>query len=712
MLAEKITFPTERNFSMRRFSCIVFLHLMVFFSLINITKASSKSHYSYHYDGSSIFVSFMAPKLDFIKTRKGTHRVELPDRSYLMDPGNPNLPEIIKLIPVPASRSLEVISIQIVRTKCEELKGFYEIEPSPPLLLSTDRGNILDWGKSKKIKHGKNILVYSSSRPFPVKPVKILATKTKRNSKFLRLAYYPVRYYPGNGKIEVVKEIQCKITLGASETSDLEYQSTTVGETPQNESDSGTNPAPADIAPGGDTSYDYVIITSNAVVNNSTKLSDFVRFKEAIGHSVLVVTEDDYTSLSGPPPDGRAEKIRQWLINNYQNLGIKYVLLIGNPDPSNGDVPMKKCYPRSHESSHREALTDYYYADLTGNWDIDGDELYGEYPDDNKPGGVDYAAEVWVGRVPVYDDYSTLDHILQKIMDYQTESGDLSWRKEVLLPTAILNFEQEPPDYLTRTDGAELAQKIINDFLESNDFTHFSLYEKQGLQHSTYPSDAPLNRTNVKDSWASGYGLVCAVGHGNATSIYRKYWSSDDNQNDTPESGETTTTSFFTSSDSRVLDDSHPSMVYLCACSNGYPENSDNLGYSLLKQGAIATVSASRVSWYTAGWTEPNPNYPDNFSLGYYYLKKLAQDIPCGQALALTKEEMIYNSPSIWLNLQGFNLYGDPEISLVTIHSICTSDMDGDGDVDGVDLAILAEKNPELDLSEFSEHFGKSSCIE
>jgi hypothetical protein len=134
------------------------------------------------------------------------------------------------------------------------------------------------------------------------------------------------------------------------------------------------------------TTYDYVIITTNDILANSDRLEGFIRLKERFGYSVLVVTETEFNGLTGPPPNGRAEKIRQWLINNYVSLGIDYVLLIGNPDPDNpinasdsvGDIPMKMCWPRIHEHSYRDYPTDHFYADLTGNWNLDGDAFYGE----------------------------------------------------------------------------------------------------------------------------------------------------------------------------------------------------------------------------------------------------------------------------------------------------------------------------------------------
>jgi hypothetical protein len=103
------------------------------------------------------------------------------------------------------------------------------------------------------------------------------------------------------------------------------------------------------VAEGNKGSYDYVIVTTHAIVDTSLVLADFVNHKEDLGFSVYVATEDDYEEVIGPPPNGRAEKIRQWLINNYLDMGIKYVLLIGNPDPDHpifpkdsvGDIPMK-----------------------------------------------------------------------------------------------------------------------------------------------------------------------------------------------------------------------------------------------------------------------------------------------------------------------------------------------------------------------------------
>jgi parallel beta-helix repeat protein len=103
---------------------------------------------------------------------------------------------------------------------------------------------------------------------------------------------------------------------------------------------------------------------------------------------------------------------------------------------------------------------------------------------------------------------------------------------------------------------------------------------------------------------------------------------------------------------------------------NGYPELSTNLGYSLLKKGAIATVSASRPSLYrpsiyTTGVWDPD-GYPDNTEIGYEYVKRLVENKSAGKALYDAISSFNISNCANWLNFMVFNLYGDPSIGLYT----------------------------------------------
>ena len=178
-------------------------------------------------------------------------------------------------------------------------------------------------------------------------------------------------------------------------------------------SEPGVGDGPGTDAPGSGPVYDYVIVTTNKILANSERLHNFVHLKELEGHSVKVITETDFQGLTGQPPNERPEKIRQWLIDNYVTMGIKYVLLIGDPDPKNqfdsgdpvGDIPMKMFWPFYQEWGGRDYPADYFYADLTGNWDLDGDSVYGESlaydrlksPDPSM--GEDTFSVEWKGKV-------------------------------------------------------------------------------------------------------------------------------------------------------------------------------------------------------------------------------------------------------------------------------------------------------------------------
>ncbi len=366
-----------------------------------------------------------------------------------------------------------------------------------------------------------------------------------------------------------------------------------------------------------------------------------------------MVTETDFGGLTGQIPNHRAEKIRQWLKNNYAAMGIKYVLLIGDPHPyemGEGDIPMKMCWPRYSEKIDREAPTDYFYADLTGNWDINNDTIYGQWGVDYPvSGGVDFSPEVYVGRIPVYGaDYATLDSIFLKVISYELSSS-IDWRKSALLPMSFSD---------SSTDGARLSEQMRDDYLNDNGYSSLRMYQQESFgscADSVYPSEQELlGGTYVRDQWATGdYGIMCWWAHGNPTQAGIGY-------------GLCRGGLLFDSSYSSSLDDAHPSFTYHCSCLNAEPETSNNLAYSVLKQGGISTISATRVSWYQVGQAYGTfQGSPSNSGLGYEYVKRLVQELPGGDALYQAKQSVYpgYYSETT-MNWYDFNLYGDPSVSL------------------------------------------------
>jgi hypothetical protein len=613
--------------------------------------------------------------------KEGFDMIKMEGFTSMASPGDPVLPIKIYNIAIPPDIYFESLQLSIIDATSEKSLGNYSIKPCSPDVTWTGEKEFFYWGEGKNIVDGKNMNVYGVDAFFPPEMLKLLPESQLRKWKFIKVAFSPFQYNPITGELKLTKKVVAKITyLQTGEIPSEELLRDTVMDDIAQKiflnydeaKEWYTSTEPGELE---GIIYNYVIITTNAIKTNSTKLNAFITHKTNKGFSVAVITESDFGILTGQSPNHKAEKIREWLKNNYISMGIGYVLLIGNPFPyesGEGDIPMKMCWPRHNAGSDEESPTDYFYADLTGNWDKDADGFYGEWSDDFPvSGGVDFTPEVYVGRIPVYSaDYTTLDNILQKIIDYESESGNISWRKNTLLPMSFST---------TTYDGAPLAEQMKDDYLTSAGYSYWRQYQQGSgacALNSIYSSEEELRGdTVVKNRWQNNdYGVVCWWGHGSSLTA----WVGCDGCWDGW---------LFYASQCSSLDDDHPSFTYQCSCTNGYPENNNNLGYSLLRQGSIGTVSATRVSWFNTG-----VGYGDfdgsttNSGLGYEYVKRLAvNEYPAGKALYLTKSSMSPEMNTRLMNWYDFNLYGDPSTSLAdqktmeTAEYIVRGDMDGNG---------------------------------
>jgi hypothetical protein len=578
-------------------------------------------------------------------------------------PGDPMLPHKVQDILLPPDVIDSTVKLNIVSVKTRLLEGTYNIRPAGFPVR----------GDNKNIVNGRNVGIYQSDADYPASPVKLLCCSQMRKWKFARVDFVPFQYNPKTGKLTLTESVEIEISYSTSPSAmkaglmrDTVWQDVAAKRFVNYAEVSGSyvQPMSSEQPSPSLLTHDYVIITTNAINNNSTKLNAFVTHKQNLGYSVLVVIREfSIDGLVGQAPNNRAEKIRQWLINNYVSEGIKYVLLIGDPHPfesGEGDIPMKMCHPERNAvyDQMAETPTDYFYADLTGNWDIDGDLFYGEWDPGNGsgdypvPGGVDFTPEVYVGRIPVYDaNYTTLDNILQKLIDYESASGNLSWRASTLLP---MGFQDSSGPY----DGAQLAEQMKDDYLDSAGYSNWRMYQQGNgacALDSGYPSEQELRGgTVVRDRWAANdYGIVCWWAHGNATSAdvgYSGCWDG----------------TLFQDTYCPSLDDGHPAFTYQCSCDNGYPEITNNLQYSILKQGGIGTVSATRVSWFSTNIVYGQfDGSVTNSGIGYEYVARLVQNLGAGDSLYLAKSSMNPNNHQCWLmNWYDFNLYGDPSLPI------------------------------------------------
>ena len=406
--------------------------------------------------------------------------------------------------------------------------------------------------------------------------------------------------------------------------------------------------------------YDYVIITTDEL---ASALNNFTQWKESMGYSVKIVTtswiESNFEGKDLP------EKIRNFLIDRYEQWGIDYVLIVGSRDK----IPMRECYPvaKYHVKDYM-VPTDYYYADLTGNWDADNDGYFGEIIQD-KP---DFYPEVYVGRIPA-DKANKVATICQHIINF--EKSNETWKKNVLLAGAIIFYENYTNVWGTfpRIDTATLMEKCWDDIFKPNGFNATKLYEKEGIKPSIYSCDYPLNHSNVLAHWKE-HGIVNIVGHSTSLGVYRCIWANDNGDN-IPQYNELSFYSFIESADRNDLSASLSPIVFSGGCSQ--LERAHNMGRTFLENGdATAFIGATAVSWnnITLKWNDEKDG--GVLSLDYFFFHYLVNK---GQKLG----NALYNAKSyyynhfgfgknvsnlrIWAfysNLFSFNLYGDPSMGL------------------------------------------------
>ncbi|MBW2254489.1 MAG: hypothetical protein JRI25_07815 [Deltaproteobacteria bacterium] len=443
---------------------------------------------------------------------------------------------------------------------------------------------------------------------------------------------------------------------------------------------------------------ELIVVTTLELAGESEMLQPYLDFRRAEGFQVTLATEAQWDHPSDTPTDDRADRIRAWLMEGWKDVPGAFLLLIGDPDPEWGDVPMKMVHPLQREAQwYPEWLaedldpipTDLYYADLSKSWDCNHNGVFAEYPVDQWC--VDFGTELFVGRLPVYGgDVAQLDRLLERLLAHDREQ-DKTYRSQVLLPAAMIALAGAPApmgdDYGENDDGACVTDTVYRDLPPAFQAGATRMYEEGGLVHSPYPHERALSQGNVLDVWSGGQGLVLWYGHGAPDGAYRMIWAEDWDGDGEGDWEEFSYPPFVTHNDWSALEDAPSAFTFHISCSNGVPEEEHNIGATLLQGGAVATASSSRVAFgESAPWGEtwePQPNQALAATTGYYWAMLLADGLTVGEAMAFTKYGLSGDGLTAgYGDYAGFtratkmeyNLYGDPTRSL----ELCASDPDCD----------------------------------
>ena len=444
------------------------------------------------------------------------------------------------------------------------------------------------------------------------------------------------------------------------------------------------------------------VVTTQELASHSKELQSYVDWRLAEGWHVIIATETQWDVPTTRDGDDRQARIRAWLKRTYEEQGLGYVLLIGDPSPDRRGIPMRRmepldailsAYPEDLAASLSHVPSDHYYADLESDWDCNGDGTFGAYPADLGDGCADWGPEVIVGRIPVYADVAEADAILTATLDYE-RAGDKSYRKNLLFAGAFGGFRGEPDPAGSGTiidsddDMAVYLDRTAADLPADHGLHVTRLYEDEGAVASSYPHDGPLNRDSLVAAWNQGASTVAWAGHGNDTASYRLIWQADVDADNLADASEVIAVPFMERRDVAGIVGPSSAFVHMMSCLNGFAEDPDNLGTALLGHGAIGTASASRSAIGVTGtdW-EPRPELASATDAAYYFVLLVQQGVTVGEALAYTKWALPGDGwdnyegfgPEVlnaygWITKAEYNLYGDPTLSI----EACTSDADCD----------------------------------
>ncbi|MBW1872622.1 MAG: hypothetical protein JRJ19_11180, partial [Deltaproteobacteria bacterium] len=172
---------------------------------------------------------------------------------------------------------------------------------------------------------------------------------------------------------------------------------------------------------------EMLIVTSTLMRNAFEVLADWKRSK---GVATQVVTLDWIDqNISGLD---QAERVRNHIRTLHDNYNLGYVLLGGDADV----VPYRLVHSKALLTYDDQFASDFYFSDLQGSWDDDGDGNYGEPGD-----GLDMHPDLAVGRLPVTFT-SEAQNIVSRLLAYeQTQPGCVKDALFISEDTGFLNFD-------------------------------------------------------------------------------------------------------------------------------------------------------------------------------------------------------------------------------------------------------------------------------
>ncbi len=389
----------------------------------------------------------------------------------------------------------------------------------------------------------------------------------------------------------------------------------------------------------GQAATDYLIVTSAFLQQSAEALASY---KNSIGISSAVEIIDNILGITSGRDD--AERLREYLKDFYSNGG-RYVLLLGDET----QLPVRYAYPYSVSAPptlDMLQICDLYFADMTGNWDVDNDGVWGEKYIDQP----DITPELMVGRLP----FNSPDEVYaytDKLIKYETNPGN--GNPSYLEKTFFFSSDQ-------MRDGGDGGQhrQIALAYPD-----YFLVDTARGIELSRGDDPNPTNTgaEQLEDVLSEGWGIVNVVAHGRndafgVKTAYYNEWPKSYFMADAESSGH--------GDFNHLAPNQMTALYYSLACDNGgfdmdqppFNQTLPNIVQTLLslnEAGAVAFVANSRWGWVSSSYLYQKAFFESLFA---------NPDCPAVQALYDAKAALPYYSDQVY----GLNYFGDPTLKVYT----------------------------------------------
>lgn len=212
--------------------------------------------------------------------------------------------------------------------------------------------------------------------------------------------------------------------------------------------------------------------------------------------------------LAASPGRDDAEKLRNYLVGLHAAGPLRYLLLGGDSQEMPTRFVRNTFYP---PASYTDLACDQYYACLDGDWDGDGDGIFGEvYLSSGDPGDdVDLDPELRVGRAPVAT-LAEAQRFVDGVLNYDGLENAPHFGSALLMANVL--FPHPWDGGTIQLDGAFYTEQV-RAALE----THPSPILSQRLYQNwtDFPGSSELDRASSLAALESGqHGTVFISSHG------------------------------------------------------------------------------------------------------------------------------------------------------------------------------------------------------